>query len=204
MPNVDWAIAALDRLRELSMQPGRDLPEPILVLFEDEARKLLEAFGREMQKRRDHAGGLLRSAYGKARGHAMRLACVLEFLWWSADTTAPPPLRISVNAFAAAARLLEDYFLPMAQRTYGDATLSERERDAATLARWIYKERPTDVHAAHLYREVRLPHLTTAAKVRAASDMLVEADWLRSPPRMKGFGAGRARVVYAVNPRVYE
>jgi hypothetical protein len=204
-PKVDWAIAALDRLRELTMQPGRDVPEPILVLFEDEARKLLEAFGREIQMRRDHAGGLLRSAYGKARGHAIRLACVFEFLWWSADTTAPPPpLRIGVSAVAAATRLLDDYSLPMAQRTYGDAALSDRERDAATLARWVYKKRPTEVHAAHLYREVRLPHLTTAAKVRAAADMLVEADWLRAPPRMKGFGAGRARVIYAVNPRVYE
>lgn len=206
VPNVEWAIAALDRLRELTMQPGSDAPEPILVLFEDEARKLLEAFGRDMQKRRDNAGGLLRSAYGKTRGHAMRLACVLAFLWWSADSTAPPPpLRIGAAAFAAAATLLEDYFLPMAQRTYGDASLSERERDAATLARWIYKERPTEVHAAHLYREVRLPNLTTAAKVRAASDTLAaEADWLREPPRMKGFGTGRARVAYIVNPRIYE
>jgi hypothetical protein len=61
------------------------------------------------------------------------------------------------------------------------------------------------VHAAHLYREVRLPNLTTAAKVRAAADNLAaEADWLREPPRMKGFGTGRARVAYIVNPRIYE
>ena len=38
----------------------------------------------------------------------------------------------------------------MAQRTYGDAALSERDRDAATLARWIYTERPKEVCAAQV------------------------------------------------------
>jgi hypothetical protein len=55
-----------------------------------------------------------------------------------------------VKAFAAAAGMLEQYFLPMAQRTYGDAALSERDRDAATLARWIYTERPKEVCAAQV------------------------------------------------------
>jgi hypothetical protein len=90
VPNVDWAITALDRLPELTMRTGRDGPKPVMVLFEDEARTRLERFAQAMLKRRDQPGGLLRSAYGKARGHAMRLACVLEVLWWSADKNAPP------------------------------------------------------------------------------------------------------------------
>ena len=40
---------------------------------------------------------------------------------------------------------MADYFLPMAERAYGDAATSERERGAATLSRWIFAERPTEL-----------------------------------------------------------
>jgi len=53
--------------------------------------------------------------------------------------------------------LMADYFLPMAERVYGDAAANEPERNAATLARWIVAERPAEVHVRHLQREVRLP-----------------------------------------------
>jgi hypothetical protein len=46
---------------------------------------MIEAFGREMQDRQTSAGGLLRSAIGKARGAALRLALVLELLWWCGE-----------------------------------------------------------------------------------------------------------------------
>ena len=60
--------------------------------------------GREMQQRQTNAGGLLRSALGKARGQALRLALVFEMLWWCCeDGMAAPPAQISARAFAAAA-----------------------------------------------------------------------------------------------------
>jgi hypothetical protein len=93
------------------------------------------------------SGGLLRSAFGKARGAALRLSLVLEWLWCCAKADMPlPPDKISEQAFAAAATLVSEYFMPMAERVFGDAGATDVERDAATLTRWILKERPDEVH----------------------------------------------------------
>lgn len=51
----------------------------------------------------------------------------------------PPPAAIGERAFAAGAHLVDDYLMPMAERVYGDAAVSEADRNAATLARWIVR-----------------------------------------------------------------
>ena len=53
----------------------------------------------------------------------------------------------------------------------------------------------------NLLREVRLPGLTTAEKIHAAAKVLVEADWLRDPPKGDGH---RGRAAYAISPQVWE
>src|SRR5262249_52079935 len=60
-PLAQWAVDALDKLRELDLQAG-DPPRPIMVVLTDEALALMETFGREMQARQDVAGALLRSS----------------------------------------------------------------------------------------------------------------------------------------------
>jgi hypothetical protein len=85
----------------------------------------------------------MRSALGKARGLALRLSLVLEFLWWCGEGgMSAPPTQISLKAFAAAACLMTDYFMPMAERVFGDAGATEQDRNAATLARWIIEKKP--------------------------------------------------------------
>ena len=147
----------------------------------------------------------MRSALGKARGQALRLSLVLEFLWWCAEPgIAGPPIRISAEAFSQAVRLMRDYFVPMAERTYGDAASTEAERNASMLAAWIKRERPDEVHVRHLQRTIRLPGLRTAADIHAAAELLVDADWLSAPPKVTEYGPGRSRVAYAVNRRLFE
>jgi hypothetical protein len=201
-PNVDWAIDALDRLRELDLAPGNP-PNPIFMPLAADAQRLMEEFGAEMEARLDQAGGLLRSAFGKARGAALRLSLVLEWLWCcaKADMSLPPD-SISKQAFAAAATLVGEYFMPMAERVFGDAGATDVERDAATLTRWILKERPDEVHVRTLLREVRLPGLRSAEQIKKAADLLIEADWLRVPAKTV-FGQPRSRVAYRVNPRLW-
>jgi hypothetical protein len=205
-PGANWAIAALDKLRELDLQPGAQLGDParpIMVRLADEALPELEGFGRDMQRRQMTAGGLLRSALGKTRGQALRLGLLLEFLWWcGADGIGPPPSRISARAFEEARRLISDYFVPMAERTYGDASATQADRNAATLARWILRERKHEVHVRTLLRDERLPGLRTANDIHAAAEVLVEAEWLSPPPRGTEFGR-RGRVAYPVNPRLW-
>ena len=162
----------------------------------------MREFGREMQMRRALAGGLLRSAFGKARGSALRISLTLEWLWWCAkDDFAMPPTEISLAAFEAAAALVDDYLLPMAERVFGDASATEIERNAATLARWIIKERPAQVYVRDLQRTVRLPGLRTAELIKGAANALVEADWLRPPPFLGRFGP-RVPAIYSVNPKL--
>jgi Protein of unknown function (DUF3987) len=202
-PQAPWAIGALEKLRELDLHRQGETPEPLMVLLSAEAGPLLVTFAQEMQERQVAAGGLLCSAYGKARGHALRLALVLEFLWWCGeDGIASPPTDISVRAVTAAAHLLTDYFAPMAERVYGDAAIPPADRNATTLARWIRSERPEEVYVRRVQRVVRLPRLTTAEAIHAAAAVLVEADWLLPPKTASG--PGRPREAYAINPRLWQ
>jgi hypothetical protein len=201
-PNAEWAIENLDRLRELGLQPGSP-PKPIMVSLDHYGQDHIERFGRLMQQQQMMTGGLLRSAYGKARGQALRLALVLEYLWWcGAGGMAAPPSVISLSAFDAAAQLIAEYFLPMAERVYGDAAVGEADRNAATLARWIARQQPLEVHVRELQRRVRLPGLHAAEKIHAAAMVLRDAGWLKAPP--KSTRDGWARSAYPINPRLWE
>lgn len=201
-----WATDALDRLRLLEMLPGDavgDPPQPGIVPLVTPALPSLEAFAQEMQERQQAAGGLMRSAYGKARGLALRLSLVIEFLWWGGrDGMAPPPFVISEAAFNAAAHLVADYLMPMAERVYGDAAARPEDRNAATLARWIVKTQAQEVHVRRLLREVRLPGLGDAEAIHTAAKVLAEAGWLVPPAR--GTFQRRAKAAYAVNPKVLD
>jgi hypothetical protein len=202
-PHIAAIIEDFERLRVLDLQPGNP-PHPILTQLTSEGQRLIEEFGREMQARRENAGGLLRSAYGKARGTALRLSLNLEWLWWCGRDDSPlPPEVITPRAFTAAAMLVSDYFMPMAERVFGDAAATEIERLAATLARWIIKERPPEVYVRYLLREVRLPGLRTAERIKLAADYLVDADWLQPPIKMI-FGQARSKVAYSINPRLFK
>jgi hypothetical protein len=206
VPDVEWAVQALDKLRMLDLaqsDDARESPRPILVTLSPEALQMMEAFGQHMQRQQQEAGGLLRSAFGKARGLALRLSLVLEMLrWCGCEGMAPPPTEIGEEAFAAACHLVADYFMPMAERVYGDAAATTAERNAATLARWIVRGRAKEVHVRRLQRAIRLPGLNTAEAIHAAAAVLVEAGWLM-PPAPGAFQA-RARSAYPVNWRVLE
>ena len=66
----------------------------------------------------DSATGLLAGHFGKFPGLLLRLATVLEHLWWAASDE-PPPTAISEAAIAAGAALLNGYFRHMAERAVG-------------------------------------------------------------------------------------
>jgi hypothetical protein len=196
-PLINEAIYALDRLRELEPRSG----EPVNVKLTDKAVAELELFGQDMQVWQHEVSGLLRSAIGKARGLALRLSLVLEFLYWAAkDGADPPPDQISLATIQAAEELVEKYFIPMAERVYGDAAISRKQRRAATLARWIKANKPNEVHVRHLQREVLLEGLRTADDIHEAAEALVEADWLKRPVAATNH---RTRQAYRVNPLLW-
>jgi putative DNA primase/helicase len=146
----------------------------------------------------------MRSAIGKARGLTLRLSLVLDHLYWCAeDGYSAPPDVINENTLLAAARFVSEYAMPMAERTYGDAACTILDRNTATLARWIKKERPGAIHVRNMQREVRLPGLTTAADIHSACKALIEAGWLGEPAGGTGFQR-RGTKSYLVSPRLLE
>lgn len=194
-------LAAFMRLASLAMaKGGDDALLPVVVPFCAEAVEVFHDFCADMKGR--EAAGLLAGAYGKAPGHAARLALVLEFLWWAATPDAPEPAEISLAALNAAAALVDGYFLPMAERVFGDAVATERERHAAALARWIARTRPAKVNERALRETDRPPGLPrNSAAIKGACAELVEARWLVAPPAAGG--PGRPAGDHLVNPALW-
>jgi hypothetical protein len=207
-PGIDAAIARLDRLRLLQLQDTPSGPMPTLVPVTSSALTPFVAFCRDLQQGRDLTAGLLRSTYGKARGLTLRIALVLDHLWWCArDGFDPPPSDISAASVEAAIVLVKDYLLPMAARTYGDAASTQAERNITTLARWIARERPDEVRTRSLQRgeppSTPLPGLKQAEHIHAACKALVDAGWLLQPTGASAPKGGRPPAVYPVNPLLW-
>lgn len=195
------AFDALRRLVALGMAYGEEgLLCPVLVPLADDAAALFDQWRRENFAATDTATGRLAGHMGKLPGVVLRLALVLEYLWWAWGSDPIPPEVVTFRAVAGAAALVTDYFIPMAERAYGDAALPEADRMAATLARWIMRERPARINTRDLIRSVRLPGLRTGEKVGAAIAALVEADWLQPNPTRDSERKGRQRSDFIVSP----
>jgi hypothetical protein len=116
---VDDGEARHAFMRLVDLQPGTDdlgFPTPKRLRLSEAAADQIEAFASEMKTRAEEASGLFAGTLGKARGHVLRLSLVLEYLWWSAETSGPEPEGISEQATVAAAGLVDGYFVPMAER----------------------------------------------------------------------------------------
>jgi putative DNA primase/helicase len=145
------------------------------------------------------------SSLGKMPGQALRIALVLELMWWAAgpEGTAEPE-QISGAALGAALDLIETYFKPMLTRVLGEAALPLVDRHAAVLARAILNRRAERINARQVRRDWRLPGLREAPAVAAAIGALEEAGWLIAAGAREGGSAGRQRSDYVVDPRVHE
>lgn len=195
------AARVLQRLADLQMPTNPEgSPIPSYVRLDDSAQLVLIDFGQAMQEQEQAAQGLLKSSIGKARGQALRLSLILEFLWW-VEEDRPEPERISRSAMEAAAGLMDAYFLPMAGRVLGDASIPEDERNARTLAVWIRNTRPEVVNVSAIRDGARLPGLRDSDAVKSACRFLKEAHWLVDSP-LTG-KSGRPKGDFLVNPEVW-
>jgi len=174
---------------------------PRIISLEKDAADFFEKWREAHYVDEQNVSGLLKSSYGKAPGHLLRLALNLEFLWWSAKPEEPEPEYIKIQAIEAAAMLVDSYFKPMAERVFGDAAIPEEQRLMATLARYIVKTKPTLINVRDVYRNAHLEGLRKADKVNVAIQGLIEANWLfpLTPPT-----GGRPRSDYRVSPKLWE
>ena len=198
------ALAAIERLAGLEMAAGDEGSVPVNILVSAKAGKKLYKWAKSIEKRHDHHTGLIAGHFAKYRGMALRMALVLEYLWWSCQPGESEPSKISLNAIKSAIKMLETYFEPMAIRSFADAAIPQEQRNAASLAKWIKKLKPEMVNARSLYKNENIDGLNDAAAVKDAIALLMEAGWIRSCSARKGDTAGRMRSDYEVNPRVYK
>lgn len=138
---------------------------------------------------------------GKARGFVARLSLVIEYLRW-AGGHGQEPESVSHGSLLAAIRLFDDYLTPMARRTYGEASVSDTERHAATIARWIERNRPSTVNVRDLQRMPGLPGLDKAETIRTALDHLTDAGWARPAFTRRGDTIGRKARTFEINTAI--
>ena len=197
-PDYNEAKRAFSRLLDLRM--GSDefgKPEPALVKLEPAAESALEEFARQMKRAGMNASGPYAGSVGKARGHVLRLATVIEYLWWCPLPALGEPEKISAKAVLAAAGLMESYFLPMAERVFGDAAIPLAERNAIFVIKHLRKIRRSLFNARDLRREIGGP-VRNPLDMDAACVALEETGLIRPI----GKGHGRPRKDYEVNPAV--
>lgn len=204
IPDTDATLRAFWQLHSVAV--GTTLegePQWKSVPFAETAAAIFDKWRTEHYHESEATGGKLAGHYGKYPGVVVRLALVMEFLWWAAGDGDPCPEVITDAAVAGAIRLVEDYFKPMARRCYGDAALPMKERNGATLARWIMAQRlgkPSNINIREIYRSAGLPGLRAKEVVEEAAAFLVESGWLRPAQRR---GPGRPAGDYDVNPRIW-
>ena len=203
-PNNLAALGALRRLLTLQQdeQEGRKVPR--VLSFDAAAADHVQTWREQIAGLESAASGLFLSWLGKLPGYAVRLAVVLELLWWSADAqSGSEPVRISERATVAAIGLLDSYCIGMARRAFGEAALPQADRDALALARWLMVQLPMPemVNARDLRHADALPS-REAARYDAALAELADAGWVRQAPRTAG--PGRTRKDWLINPALAE
>lgn len=197
-------LRAMRRIIGLQFDVDADgLPQPRVLALTESAAAVFEAWRADHFAATQHSTGLVGSTLGKGAGHILRLALTIEIMRWAAGPVdAPEPMAVSKKAVAVAAHLYDDYFLPMAERVFGDAAIPEEDRLAATLARWIHTTKAKVVNPRVVRREARLPGLRKPERVKAAIESLIEANWLLPLPPPGG--QGRPKEDHPVNPRLWE
>lgn len=80
----------------------------------DEAKLVLQEFINKHHEDQECVSGLLASSYGKMHGQMLRIACVLEHLFWAVESDREPPIEITADTLKKARNLMEFYFKPMA------------------------------------------------------------------------------------------
>jgi len=200
LPESHEAETALRWLNSLSLIPDGSggLTHGIAKLSEEAA-----TFFQEWRK--EHAAnqpdGSIAGWWGKMPGVCLRLALCFEYLNLS-STTRTENFEVPLIAVEAATVMIEQYLKPMAEHAYGNAALSKAERNAATLAKWIVKNKPERINVRELQRSSGLPGLKKADEIKDAVEVLVEADWVCYDPKREGGTTGKMSGDYEINSAV--
>ena len=201
--HIDSTEAKAAFMRLVGLPLGLDefgQSKPQLIRLTRDAEDELEIFSQRMMQRGSEAYGLLAGALGKVRGHTLRLSTVFEYLWWSSTGGAEPTV-ISLVAMKAAASIVEEYFIPMAERVYGDAVIPKVERSAMILVAYLKRNMLSTFNARDTRRKIG-GMLRESRDMLAACNTLEEAGLIKQEFARVGEQKGRRALTYGVHPLV--
>lgn len=176
--------------------------EPHVLMLADDAADVFEAWVRDNDDAVREASSLYKGFVGKLRGMALRLSLVTELLTWAAGANVEPA-TISLSTLVAVLNFVDTYAKPSAVRVFGDAALPEAERNAAALGRHILKIGAQRINARDVRRNSGIATLKATPEMDAATEALVEANWLRPAPARASDTPGRTSKDFLVNPAVH-
>lgn len=197
---------AYDRLAALMMEPDKyGNYDPIKIPLSMKAWEYFSKWATEHTKRETMAVPALQATYGKANGLVVRLALVLQLMWWASDVfdEEDEPKKVSLKAIKAAIRLRDEYIKPMQVRVFDSIGVTDVDQSAGHLARWILSKKPKSIDVRTIMRE-RLPKLRDAKAINLAIEQLVFDYWIYPKEQITHDKGGRPKRTYVVNPLVYE
>lgn len=200
-PDTPEALNALKALHGLPM--GMDEHGnacPIIARLTEEAAAFFHVWRVEHNK--NEPKGALLGWWGKMPGLCLRLAITYEGLWNAVDGKGLD--QVCKQAVEAATVFIGEYLKPMAARAFGDSALTDQQRNAATLAKWILKNRPQRINTRELIRGEGTPTFRKANEIKGSIEVLVSGEWLHAAASRKGYQKGRWRMDYSINPSVYK
>jgi hypothetical protein len=206
VPDNSTALRAVRRLHALDMIADDDSnPRPKVITLAPDAVDLLCDWRIRNAKDQEWASGLFASHLGKMAGMTLRVSLIIEYLDWSlSPESTPEPDCVSASTYIKAMRLVDEYFVPMAERAYGDAGLPKAQKQVVMLAREVMKRRPDVINVREISREWKIPGLKDAQLVSAACNELVDANWLDPAPTRTGGRQGQKRKDFKVNPKLWD
>lgn len=191
-----------ERLLSLEMTKDDDgLPKPKLLGFTEEAQQAVDEFRHKVRDWEADVDGLLLSVIGKLPGLTIRLSLVLTMLKWACGPQ-DEPSKIDTAAYRKATRLVENYFLPMAKRTYGSTATSEKERAGRHLLR-LLRKKGWNQFSSREVRRIQPAGLATQVQIDMGIAALEQADIIRSAEAMSSPKGGRPHRMYSVNPLIH-
>ncbi len=199
---------ALMNLADLTMDEDDDgFAKPHVVMFAKKARDHFIEWKDTRGENERYEHHKLKGAFGKANGHVVRLALILEMLWWAEDGFDDPPEEISLKAVKAAIRFREEYLVPMQLRVHGHGLATDEGRLAKTIATWIIKHQPDQVNVRDLRRTSGIKGVSSRTATESVEDALTylaELGWLRIEQVSAGKKGGRPRTLFVVNERLWD
>ncbi|SJM47498.1 hypothetical protein FM111_00960 [Brevundimonas diminuta 3F5N] len=175
---------------------------PLVCPLDTDAAIAFESWWRDRRSEASETTGLWGGWLGKQGGHALRMALILEHLWWCAAGDMDAPQSVGFEAMNAAIGLIDGWAGPMAKRAFGASAISLEEADATTLARWLRRSCLPVFNSREARRSGDGPggRLSKPAAMNAACKQLEQAGLIRAIGGRASETAGRQRNDYAVSP----